>query len=845
MAADDEIPSGTFTSAYEQFHESEGKSGLIGACEEAIGRLDANGRNLLSRYIQKTYDEEQRLRVEDIAAEISGSIDALRSKLPSKEDIKASYQRLGASIEGREKVLDSMQERITGLMDRYPELRYELRQKLQVSDDVTRDEAQELRKRCHQLGEAWNLMEQQQESASRRIQDLTEQWNTYCRNSTLWNELCAKVEGLEKELRDQRETQAEEANRLSVQLAQAMAQVSELNTLRRLLETFGLKGDLSELKSQLDSDKSDREAKDSEVSSLTTELTRSKELNASGAEALMALEKKQAEREAESLELSEQLSCTTRLCNEVKEQLASESLALSTANKRCHWLEQRLNTTAAQLTKVTGENSHLTDQVSSSSSELEKVRTERDEARRERDTFREQVESVNLELSQFQKDNQQLKKRCEISDKEICEWHKMYSQLDDSSEEAKKQHRMLVSQLQGELQTKTDDLEQASEHCESLRMALASNIEALNTAKTAFLELDGELRANGKAFIASELARETLQVDLEFTGKELTEARDANKALERDLNLKAAELTTAKEYSTMLRADVEAKAREVSQANEECAKLKAELESKANEVALFNQDRKVLRQELISRARDVTRAHDQCTTLKEAIDLRTEMLKASDAKCTELQNLLDSRNEDLTKAGDMQRELRTALESESSQLARANEESTRLVSEAKCRDSELAAARLECSDLRKQLDHAKCVSHLDDARSSCIFIEGLCDPTVDLSTAVAETLGGLESQAEQMFQGIAAVTSGLLRGDQCDVSEHLLPRIYSLACAVAERHDPACSPLEELVVICFFNTVLNIFIEEPLKSDLIGMFKQMKGTLRGQLAITRMVLEPS
>jgi hypothetical protein len=593
MDADDEIPPGTFTSAYEQFHGSGQRQGLLKACEEAVGKLDADGRNLLNT--QKTYDEDQHLRVEGIAAEISGSIDALRSKLPSKEDIKAYYQRLGASTEGREKAIDSMLARIIGLMDRHLELRYELRQKLQDYNDVTRDEAQELRKQCQQVAEAWKLMEQQQESASRRIEDLTEQWSAYLKNSALWNEQCARVEGLKQQLKYQRETHTEEANRLAVRLSAAMAQASELDTLQRLLETFGLKGDLPELQIQLDSDQADREAKDSEVSNLTSE--------------------------------------------------------------------------------------------------------------------------------------------------------------------------------------------------------------------------------------------------------ELSVARDANKALERDLGSKAAEITIANQQCTILHADVEAKAGEVSQASEACEKLKAELESMATEVTQLNEDRKMLRQELASKARDVTRAHDQCTTLQDDVDSETERLKASDAKCANLQILLDSGNEELTKAAEVQRELRAALESKTSQLAKATEESSRLGSEAKCRDSELAAARQECSDLRKQLAHVKCMSHLDAARSSCIFIEVLCDSTVDLSTAVAETLRGIELQAGHVSPGIAAVTTGLLRGDQFDVSEDLLPRIYSLACTIADSYDPACSPLEELMVIFFFNAAVNIFREESFKSDLIGKFEQMKGSLRGQLGITRMVLD--
>jgi chromosome segregation ATPase len=838
MDADDEIPPGAFTPAYEQFHGSGQEQGLLKACEEAVGVLDADGRNLLSHYTQKTYDEDEHLRVEGIAAEISGSIDALRSKLPSKEDIKAFYQRLGASTEGREKAIDSMVARIIGLMDRHPELRYELRQKLQDYNDVTRDEAQELRKQCQQVAEAWKLMEQQQESASRRIEDLTEQWSAYLKNSALWNEQCAKVEGLKQQLKDQRETHTEEADRLSVRLSAAMAQASELDTLRRSLETFGLKGDLPELQSQLDSDQADRKAKSSEGSNLTSELARSREIGARRGEALRAFGKKQEESEAESEKLSKQLSSTTSLYNEVKEQLASESLSLSTANKRCQLLEQCLNTTEAQLTEVTRQNAHLTDQVSSTSSELEKAWTERIETETQRDTFKEQAEAVTSELSQLQTDNQRLKKRCETSDREVSAWQKKYAQLGDDSEETKKQHHVLVSQLQGELQTRTSDLDEASQNCESLRKALASKAEALKTAKSAFQELDRELQAKAKVLTASELARETLKVELKSKGEELTVARDANKALERDLGSKAAGLATANQQCTMLHADVEAKAGEVRQANEACEKLKTELESMATEVTQLNEDRNMLREDLASQARDVTRAHDQCTTLQDDVDSKTERLKASDAKCANLQILLDSGNEHLTKAAEEQRELRAALESKTFQLAEATEESSRLGSEAKCRDLELAAARQECTDLRKQLAHVKCMSHLDAARSSCIFIEVLCDSMVDLSTAVAETLRGIESQAGHVSQGIAAVTAGLLRGDQFDVSEDLLPRVYSLAWTIAESYESACSPLEELMVICFFNAVVNIFREEPLKSDLIGKFEQMKGSLRGQLGIT-------
>ena len=63
--------------------------------------------------------------------------------MPSKEDLKEFLsQRLGPHPEGRDEALDRMRARVMDLVDRYPILRWELKQRLGDSDPVTREEVQ-------------------------------------------------------------------------------------------------------------------------------------------------------------------------------------------------------------------------------------------------------------------------------------------------------------------------------------------------------------------------------------------------------------------------------------------------------------------------------------------------------------------------------------------------------------------------------------------------------------------------------------------------------------------------------------------------------------------------------
>ena len=260
--------------------------------------------------------------------------------------------------------------------------------------------------------EALTLYEGRRYSIKRRIQDLKNDWASYKENSALSKEQRKKIQAMEQQLKDGRVRQAEELGSLSARLTAATAEGNELTGLRLLLEKFRFAQDVPGLESQLVSHTSDYDAKASAVSSLTTDLERSRKVVVAKDTALGGRRKQREALEAEPQRISEHYPYVTKLYNSAKEQLAAETCALAAANKRCKQLEQKLGTKSSELRDASEKSRSLADRITSASSESKEIK-------KQRDKLCEQLKSVSSDLSESQGAFRSLEKRHRSSEEQL------------------------------------------------------------------------------------------------------------------------------------------------------------------------------------------------------------------------------------------------------------------------------------------------------------------------------------------------------------------------------------------------------------------------------------------